>query len=191
MGNARRVFRRDESEVGEVVWLSTAVEMGSSGIKGLLHFVGFDQLGWVKEDDAPATSNKLEIYDAVTSRTPTRMDVTATGKHRLVKRVIIPIDFGNFSGDSVALLTRVSSVAVGLTLKLTMFRGGVADLGINAVNVKPLMANTYSFFTFTPLDTYSPGDFVTFELELVSDSIGDTADVADLELTYKNTMGNT
>lgn len=190
MANARRVYRSDESETGEVIWTSTDVHYGSGGIKGLNHLISFSQTGWVKDDTAPGVSTRTEIFDAVTSRTPVELEATTTGVHKLLLRVPIPIDFGLFPAGSVAILTRLSNVAVGVTLKLTMLRGGVADPGIDAVDVKPALANTYAFFQFTPTDTYSPGDFVTFELEFTSDSIGDKVDVSDAEIFYENDKVN-
>ena len=84
----------------------------------------------------------------------------------------------------------MSSVAVGTNLKLTMFRGGVADSTINGSLIKPSLAATFETFSFTPGDTYSPGDFITMEVEFTSIGIGNQADVADLELLYKCARGN-
>lgn len=190
MPGASYAFREDWTASGFFGFSSTGVQYADRGIKGLRKYAPFDQGPWLKIDTL-GTSDYTMGYDGDTSRVFDQIEPTVlsvgNGVFALYRRLRIPRDFGGFSG--ITLFSLRNSLEV-YEMIVTMWANGVADTGVNAIRVKPIMTDVWEQFTLTPTGAYLPGDFVTFVVQIASSSIAVQARFADWAPCYVTDKGN-
>ena len=189
MPKALRPFRHEEIFSGEFVWLLTQVEMGHDGFKNLIHFVPLAQNDWqlFQSGSGHILTNE---FDPATSRDLARQTATVAAARTsfLRKRIILPQDFGQFDTGAIVFITRRSASAP-TSYQATLLKGGVADPGINGVNVQAA-TTAFELKTLTPTATYFPGDLVTLELECITGGNLQFNEIGDLEIQYRTARGN-
>jgi hypothetical protein len=161
--------------------------VGSRGTAGFRKFVPIPQSDWVKVDSS-GTSALAYLFDSATSRLTAQLNPSATGTHKLRKRILLPRDHGTEATLGFRLVTKRSGSIT--SLKVSILKGGAADATINGSSVSPASAATFELFSFTPGTDYTPGDWVTIEIEYVSSTIGNTVEIGDLEWAYLTGMVN-
>jgi len=185
---ALRLNRYEEIHAGIFKYTSTGVEMGSTGIAGLLHY-------------APVGGNWLffqegghqyeEEWDPPTSRIMTRTTALLGGalSSKLRHRILVPYNFGGFPANALSLIIRMNVVS-GPSLTATLLCNGVADSGINGVDIKPAMINTFVMKQLTPVGIYARGDMVTLQIDYSSSGADQYVEIADFCAAYSSGRGN-
>ena len=185
---ARRTVRCDEYAKGGWHALSSDVWYWHDGIKNFRHFIPFAQNDWAKED-AAGTSALSFPFDSGTGRISAEINPSVIGTHLIRKRIIAPRDFGIFAPtDPIVIVTKRSGAVT--SVKATLFNGATMDPTVNGVDVSPAVSGTWETHILFPTGVYNPGDFMTFQIEYISSTIGVTVDTADLAMAYKTNRGN-
>jgi hypothetical protein len=172
---------------GHVRYQLTGVEYGHDGIKGLRHIVDLSTVKWTGENTS-GTFSFAYAFDGGTSRIPILVTCAATGVAKLRTRFQLPPDFGSFPADGVNIFARRNAAITHL--KATLLKAGAADSTINGVSINPASASVWEAFPLTPGDVYSPGDWLTLEIEFSADTIADAVEIADVTIEYVSGRGN-
>lgn len=180
-------FRLDQCGPSHWECAADGTTFGTRGTKGFRHMMPTAQHDWIKED-VSGTSALSYVFDSATSRLVARLNPSATGTHKLRKRIYIPRDYGLSPSNCFALVVQRSGSVT--SIKATLLANGTADSTINGSSVSPVASSTFEAFTFTPGSDYNAGQWATVEIEYVSSTIGVTVDIADFEWMYKTDLGN-
>lgn len=189
MVDALRMVRREEIADGYFHWISTGVQMGADGIGGLYQYVGtLEEWSFFQSAGGHQYS---EEWDAVVSRVKPRISSVLGGAltSYLRRRIRIPYDFGSFPSNAIGLIAKANDIT-GPTLTATLLVNGVPDAGINAVDILPALADTYTLAQLTPSGTYTRGDLATLEIAWASDAADQYVEIADLAVAYVSGRGN-
>jgi hypothetical protein len=180
--------RRDDwSWDGFFGFKRTGVTHADDGHDLLRQYVVFDQAGWTKVD-VSGQSTYSKLNEGATSRVYEKIIADSVGEHHLYLRFRIPRDFGSFSAGCLTLFTYRSAAVTELLL--TLSKAGVADSGINGVDIDPGSNGVWAQKTLAPADSYNPGDFCMLDVKYSSAVIGRSIRVADLALAYLTARGN-
>jgi hypothetical protein len=145
------------------------------------------QHDWVKEDSS-GTSALSYVYDSATSRMVARLTPSATGTHKLRKRIYIPRDYGLTPSDGINVVVKRSGSVT--SIKMTIYANGSADATINGSSISPVASSTFESFPLSVGSDYNAAQWATVEIEYISSGIGVTVDIADFEWMYKTDLGN-
>lgn len=190
MPNAILMHMDDHFGSGQLVFKNNNVEYGDDGIKGLIDYVPMAQGDWDSFDASPHHEYDKR-YDSGTSRVMAHIEAVMAGTSQtsyIRKRVLLPRNFGSIPTDGLRVITYRNGAITSLKAKLLFF--GSADAAVNGVSIKPVSDVTFEQFLMSPSGLYAPGDFLTIEVELVADTAGQYARIADLELIYRTARGN-
>lgn len=188
MANALRQVLYEEIAGGYFKFLNHSTEIGSDGFAGFLYYVPVSQNCWVWEQDSGG-HQLSEEWD--TNRQLTRVTSILAAAHSsyLDMRILLPYDFGSFPANAISLIVRMNDIT-GPALTANLYNAGGIDAGITAVDILPLIVNTYTLTQLTPADVYAPGDYVTLDIEFTNDAVSQNVDVVDLSIAYVSARGN-
>lgn len=188
MPDAVLMHKDDQLGSGQTVFKNTGVEWGDDGVKGLVHYVPHGQGDWHIFDNF-ANHEHSKDYDSGTSRINERVEAMVTGStsSNLRKRLLLPKDFGSFVGDAIKIIVYRSGT---ISMAASLYTAGAADAGVSFVDITPASNVTYEQFLLTPTGVYMPGDFMTLEIAVSTDTAGEYALICDLEVVYRTKRGN-
>lgn len=183
------VYQTHIDRVGPTTFICVpdGTKFGSRGTEGFRKFVPIPQSEWAKVDTA-GTSALAYLFDSATSRLTAELNPSATGTHKIRKRILLPRDHGSETTLGFRVITKRSGAIT--SLKISILKGGTADATINGSSISPASASTFELFSFTPGTNYTPGDWLTIEVEYVSSTNGVTVEIGDLEWAYLTGMVN-
>jgi hypothetical protein len=175
---------------GDFTFDSTGVVIGAGGISGLRYKAPLHQHLWQKADTVGQSTLSSEfdaLISAVYAEITTELVVAGTGEHVFRQTIMLPEDFASFPADALAMLTRHEDD--DSIMALTMYKGGAADLTVNAVDVTG-DNGAWKVYSFQPGSAFLPGDLVTLEFVVTATAVGQMNKLAAIELVYVCGQGN-
>lgn len=190
MADHRGHVRNDWSAKGWFGFKKTLVKYAHDGIENLIESAPVHPVKWDHSVASSGTFTEATGYDSATSRPYHQVTCDATGTFLLYKTMELPKNFGSFVTDGLINIKTYRSAPI-TSLKLTMLKANVADSTISALSVEPSTSGVWELFQMVPgTSTYAKGDWITFLLTWVADTIGDVIRVSDFSSYFVSGRGH-
>lgn len=186
MAGYKAHVRREVAAKGYFEFRKTGVQFGHDGVKNLRQRLPVPQSAWAGEQ-VSGTHTFAYSFDSSTSRTPATVTCTGVGVYKLRLRLQLPPDFGSFVANGLTVITQRSAPLT--YMRATLLMAGVADTAIDGHTVEPSSSGVWQAFQFTPAGTYARANWVTVQIEMSTDTIGDIVYISDLSLEYVTARG--